>query len=321
MIEKDIREFAKQFTYEPEVQNADKLGDFETVVIGGMGGSGLIAGILRAIKPELDIAAHHEYGLPKFVDRDTEKRLFIAVSHSGNTEETLDFYKSAEERGFQTAAIASSGKLLEIAKEKELPYIDLPGDDVEPRMTLGYMLRAILKLLGEEKLYKETGKLADVLKPEDYEKQGKDLAEKLFNKTPIIYASRSNQIIAYNWKIKLNETGKMPAFYNTFPELNHNEMQGFDVKDANKNLSKDVHFIFLKDVDDHPRIKIRMETTAKMYEERGLSVEQIEIEGKNRLEKIFNALSLGDWFAFYVARKYDLEPEPVPMVEEFKNKI
>ncbi|MFH1694667.1 MAG: bifunctional phosphoglucose/phosphomannose isomerase [Patescibacteria group bacterium] len=321
MIQDDIREYTKQFAYEPEVKNSDKLGDFETIVIGGMGGSGLIAGLLRSLKPELDIVAHHEYGLPTFIKKDASKHLFIAVSHSGNTEETLDFCRTAIEKNFPTAVITSGGKLLELANKKELPYVDLPGDDIQPRMALGYMLRAILKLIGEDSLYEGVGDLTESLDTEQYEGNGSELADTLFKKIPVIYASRANQMLAYNWKIKLNETGKIPAFYNTFPELNHNEMNGFDVQDSNRVLSSKIHFIFLRDKDDHPRIKERMDVLEKMYEDRGLEVENVVVRGDNKLEKIFNTLILGDWFSFYIAEKYGTEPERVPMVKEFKKII
>ena len=321
MITDAIKEFPKQFEYEPEIQNEDKLRKHNSFVIGGMGGSGLIAGVLRAIKPELDIAAHHEYGLPKFTEGDKERRLFIAISHSGNTEETLDFFKSAIEQEHDVAVIAAKGKLIELAEEKGIPYIDMPGDKVQPRVTLGYMLRAALKMMKEDELYEEAGKLADFIKSEDFEKQGKLIADKIKGKAPIIYASRSYQTLAYNWKIKFNETGKIPAFYNTFPELNHNEMNGFDVKESDKELSEKFHFIFLEDETDHPRIKVRMEATGKMYEEKGLPVEHVSLTGKTKLEKIFNSLILGDWTAYHTAVLYGNEPEEVPMIEEFKKLI
>jgi glucose/mannose-6-phosphate isomerase len=319
MIEKNILEYSKQFEYEPEIKNSDKLGKFDKLLIAGMGGSGLIAGILRAIKPGLDIVAHHEYGLPKFVEKD--KRLFIAISHSGVTEETVDFCNNALDKKLPLAIIAAKGKLIKIAEENKIPYINLPCDDIQPRIALGYILRAALCLINEKELYDDAGRLSNTLNPKKYEKKGEELSELLFRKIPVIYTSRSNQIIAYNWKIKFNETAKIPAFYNVFPEMNHNEMQGFDVKDVNKMLSENIHFIFIMDSDDHPRIKIRMDVTAKLYEKRDLKLEKIELEGKSKLERIFNSLILADWISYKLALKYGVEPERVPMVEEFKKLI
>lgn len=322
MIEKDIREYARQFAYEPEVKNAERLGSFKKVVIGGMGGSGLVAGLLRAIKPEMDVVAHHEYGLPKFIDKNEEEYLFVAVSHSGETGEVIDFAQAAIARGLNTAVIAARGRLLALAQEKQLPYIDLPGDEVQPRMTLGYMLRAILKLVGEESLYKQTGRLANSLKSERYEKEGKKLARVLLDKIPVIYASRANQILAYNWKIKFNETAKVPAFYNTLPELSHNEIQGLATRPGNERiLSERMHFIFLEDDADDQRVQTRMKAVADMYREWGLFVEHIKIEGQSRLERIFSALVLGDWAAYYTALGHRVEPEPVPAIDQLKKAL
>jgi glucose/mannose-6-phosphate isomerase len=130
-----------------------------------------------------------------------------------------------------------------------------------------------------------------------------------------------NHGIARNWKIKFNETGKIPAFYNSLPELNHNEMTGFDVADASRALSEHFYFLILKDPEDNPRIHKRMEILEKLYADRGLSVETITLEGDAAFYKAAVALMIADWAAFYTAEGYGLESEQVPMVEEFKKLI
>lgn len=320
MMKNAIRDFPKQFDYEPEVVNGEKLGAFDALVVGGMGGSGLVAGILRMIKPGLDVAAHHEYGLPPFI-KDTKRRLFLAVSYSGNTEETVDFFEAAVKEGYSVAAVGTGGRLLEVAKEGGLPHIELPETGIQPRMSLGFMLRAVLKLVGENALFEEAGALSATLKPGELEAESRKLAETLRGKVPVIYASRKNQPLAYNWKIKFNETGKIPAFYNTFPELNHNEMTGFDVNDATKELSERMHFIFLRDNADHPHVGKRMEVTGEAYAKRGLPVTALILEGTSTMEKIFRSLLLADWTAYCIAEAYGNEPEAVPMIEEFKKKL
>jgi len=320
MITDAIKNFPKQFEYEPEVVNSEKIGEFESAVIGGMGGSGLVVGILRALKIDLDVVAHHEYGLPTFLEHDKEKRLFVAISYSGNTEETLDFFEEAVRKNLKVAVISTGGKLLEIAEKRSIPYIKLPDTGIEPRMALGFMVRAILKLLGEDELFDETGKLSESLNS-DSEEEGKTLAEKLTGKVPVIYSSRRNQTLAYNWKIKFNETGKIPAFYNTFPELNHNEMTGFDVTNSTSELSKNMHFIILKDSDDDKHITKRMDVLEKLYKDRKLEVTAIDLIGSTRGERIFNSLVLADWTAYSTAEKYGVEPEKTPMIEEFKKLI
>jgi len=313
-----IKSFPKQFEYEPTVINDSKLGDFKSLMIGGVGGSGLVAGILRMLKNDLDVAAHHEYGLPTFLNSEDD-RLFVAVSYSGNTEETLDFLENAAKKNLNVAALSTGGKLIQFAEENELAHIRLPDVGIQPRLALGFMTRAILKLIREKDLFDEVGKLSSSL--QDNEERATAIAAKLEGKIPVIYSSRSNQPMALNWKIKLNETCKIPAFYNVFPELNHNEMQGFDVVDATKPISEKLCFIFLEDDEDLDSIKKRMEITKRMKEERGFRVESIKMEGSNKAEKIFNTVTLADWVAMSLSHKYGTEPEAVTMIEEFKKLI
>ncbi|MFA5937162.1 MAG: SIS domain-containing protein, partial [Candidatus Paceibacterota bacterium] len=153
------------------------------------------------------------------------------------------------------------------------------------------------------------------------EEIGKTLAQKIKNYVPIVYASSRNLSLVYNWKIKLNETGKIPAFYNVLPELNHNEMTGFDVKDSTEELSNKFYFLILKDKEDNSKILKRIDVLEKLYKDRNLEVETIEIKGENIWEKIFSSLLLADWTAYYTALEYKQDPEQVPMVEEFKKLI
>ncbi|MBI4272789.1 hypothetical protein HY621_02980, partial [Candidatus Uhrbacteria bacterium] len=109
--------------------------------------------------------------------------------------------------------------------------------------------------------------------------------------------------------------------YNVLPELNHNEMTGFDVKETSRQLSEKFFFIFLKDHTDHPRIQKRMDILERLYQDRGLPVRVIDLEGVHPFYKIFSCLVLADWTAIYTAEQYGLESEQVPMVEEFKKLV
>ncbi len=318
-MEEAIRNFHTQFLFRPVVENAGKLSRAKKFVVGGMGGSHLAAGLIARLRPSLDLAIHRDYGLPTLPD--AHERLYIASSYSGNTEETIDFAKTAVKKGYDVAVVAVGGKLLEFARKKKLPYVVLPDTGVQPRSALGFSLLALLALMREKRLLADCGPLAKILSPDACEGEGKKLAKRLFSSVPIIYASSRNREVAYNWKIKFNETGKIPAFYNVFPELNHNEMTGFDAVPKTKGLSDRFHFIFLTDSDDHPKIRQRMTVCRTLYEDRGLPVTEVPLEGRSPLEKIFTSLLVADWTALHTARLYGAEAEQVPMVEEFKRLI
>ena len=279
------------------------------------------ADLARIYDPALPLVIRSDYGLPEMLAHEHKNSLFIANSYSGNTEEVIDALNQALKEKIPSAVIAVGGKLIAIAQKNNLPYIQMPNTGIQPRSALGFNLNALFKIMGREDALEDCYKLAKVLKPNTLETKGKLIAQKIKNKIPIIYSSRANKAIAYNWKIKLNETGKIPAFYNVLPELNHNEMTGFDVKPSSKHLSKDFCFIILKDKSDHKKIQKRMDMLAKLYKKRGLKTEMLELTGKNKLEKIFTSLVIADWTAVHIARHYGLESEQVPMVEEFKRLI
>ncbi len=316
-----IKNFNKQFEYEPQIEGNLSLEGIKNFIAVGMGGSHLAADILNSYNSSFNIIIHKNYGLPSLSQETLENSLIILNSYSGNTEEVLYSFNLALKKNLKMVSITYDGKLLELSKKYNIPFVKLPEPKVQPRLALGFHIKALLKVLGKEKELEEISELAQILKPEDFEKQGRELAKKIKNKIPIIYSSEANQAISYNWKIKFNETGKIPAFYNVFPELNHNEMVGFDIKETTYHLSQNFIFLLLFDEEDHPKIQKRMKVLKNLYEERGLKTEVITLEGKNKFHKIFSSLILADWTSFYLAKEYEIDPEEVPMIEEFKKII
>ncbi|MEK7190512.1 MAG: bifunctional phosphoglucose/phosphomannose isomerase [Patescibacteria group bacterium] len=316
-----IKNFNQQFLFEPKIINEENFIQKSSFVVVGMGGSALAALLLKTWKPKLNITIRRDYGLPEFYPEELKNKLIILSSYSGNTEEVIDAFKEAQNKNLAMAVISIGGKLLELAKENNVPYIKLPDTGIQPRSALGFSIKAFLKFIGEEEELKKLTELATVLNPIDFEKEGKILAEKIRNHIPVIYASDRNLSVAYNWKIKLNESGKIPAFYNVFPELNHNEINGFNVKDSTRELNNKFYFIFLKDTEDDPRILKRMEVTEKLYQDRNLPTRTLELTGENIWFKIFSSLVLADWAAYYTALQYGLDPQQIPMVENFKKLI
>jgi len=316
-MDKAISEFNKQFRYRPKLEGG-KVKKYKKYIIAGMGGSHLAADIISNLVPQLDLKVVADY--PP-ANMDFDKTLIIASSYSGNTEELVEWLEKSIERGLPVIGVAVGGKVIEICKAKNIPYIQLPDTGIQPRSALGFSLMALLKILKLNELAKEARELAKILKPRELQEQGKNLAEKIRGKVPIIYSDTNNRSIAYNWKIKFNETGKIPAHYNVFPELNHNEMTGYDVIDGTKTLSEKVVFIMIKDPSSHTQNLKRHDVTAKLYRDRGLQVEELELSGASHSEKIFRSLIVADWTAFYTGSGYGAETEHVPMVEEFKKLV
>lgn len=284
-----------------------------------MGGSQLAADILKAVNPSLDLVGWRDYGLPPLTD--IKDRLVVTSSYSGHTEEVIESFEKTLAAGLPLAVLAKGGKLIELARKHKVPYVVVPDSGIQPRQATGFMLRGLMALIGDYKGLKETHELSWSLKAAELEKDGAKLAGKLRDRVPVIYASTRNEALARNWKIKLNENGKAPAFWNVFPELNHNEMTGFDAAKKTKPLAKSFHFVIIGDSEDHPQIKRRMDVLEKLFAKRGLRTERLELRGATRYERIFSNLLLAEWASYHTALLYGVEAEQVPMVEEFKKLI
>ncbi len=323
-MRKIILSFPQQFARGIECAKNIKIdGAFDNIVICGVGGSALPGTLLLdMVDISIPVFVHRDYDLPKIAN---EKSLIICISFSGNTEETLSAYEKATAKKYPVIALCTGGKLEELAKQNNLPVVIVPNDCIQPRFGTGYLVSAVIKILDNceitTNLSQEIFKIAETLKPESFKVQGKILGEKLIDKIPVVYSSNQYKSLARIWKIKFNENSKVLAFWNYFPELNHNEMVGLSTNDKKQITNNKFYFIILRDNQDNPKILKRMEITANLIKESGAEVEIIEMQGVTKIEKIFNALMLSDWISYYLALSYGQDPISVAIVEDFKKRL
>ncbi|BCX15190.1 MAG: bifunctional phosphoglucose/phosphomannose isomerase [Candidatus Parcubacteria bacterium] len=317
-----LKNFKNHLKYKPVIQNYNNFSYHPKFLIIGMGGSHLAGDLLKIYNPSLDLFIRQNYNLPPLNLQSLKKYLIIFISYSGNTEEVISACEESIKKQLKNQVVISKGgKLLEIAKKYKIPYIQLPDIDTQPRFATVVMIKALLKVMKQNKALKELEDLANYFNPLDLREKGKIFAQKLFGYIPIIYASENNFALAYNWKIKFNETSKIPAFCNFFPELNHNEMSGFDFKTSN-NCFKKFYFLFLFDDSDDERIKKRMLVLEKILQEKNFVLEKIILKQyQNIFYKIFDNLIFGDWVTYYLAQLYKVDPENVVLIERFKKLI
>ncbi|MFA4817918.1 MAG: bifunctional phosphoglucose/phosphomannose isomerase [Parcubacteria group bacterium] len=309
-------------------KNIKIRGNFKSLEISGMGGSSLPANILRIYlndlyiknpkknKP-LGIFQNRFYSLPHEA---YNQCLNFFASYSGNTEETIASLKEAIKAKLPSVGFATGGELAELCKKNNIPCAILPVG-IQPRYATGYFFGAMFQILvnskivenKDEELITLSKKLSrDILK---LEAKGKEIAKKLVGKTPVIYSSPKYKALAMIWKIKINENAKTPAFYNFYPELNHNEMVGFTLPQGK------FHVITLIDKKDHPQNIKRMKITAKLLKKKGIETTLIEMPDSNIFNTIFSTLILGDWVSYYLALAYKQDPTPVAIVEDLKKKL
>ena len=299
-----IIDFPKQFEAGLGIAKGTKIkGNFNALEISGMGGSSLPANILRIFlndlymknpkgNKRLAVYQNRYYSLPHEAYVNC---LNFFASYSGNTEETVSSFREAIEHKLPSVCFATSGKIDELARKNNIPCVILPTG-IQPRCATGYFFAAMLQVLR-------------------LEEEGKKIAKKLVGKTPVIYSSTKFKALAMIWKIKFNENSKIPAFYNFYPELNHNEMVGFTLPQGK------FHIISLLDKKDHPQSIKRAEITAKILKKKGIDTTTIEMPDGDIFNTIFSTLVLGDWVSYYLALEYGQDPTPVDMVEDLKNAL
>lgn len=266
------------------------------------------------------------YELPLQVDK---KALIFISSYSGNTEEPLSVYQEARKRKLVIVGFCSGGRLEKLCLKDKVPLVRYKKG-IPARYSLGFSFSSMIAILTNAGLIKNRTKeildSAEYLKKInlDQELRGKELAKKLINKIPLIYASERHKALVYNWKIKFNENSKVMAFYNVFPELNHNELSGFTFWNRNQKLFKWkelFYILILKSSDDHSRILKRINLTTEIIRERGGKIIILSLRGKNFLEKTFSNILLSDWTSYYLALAYGTDPTPVRIIEELKRRL
>lgn len=302
------------------------------VIVAGMGGSGLAA---KAYKVFGDLYVPFEviqdYDLP---DRVTANTLLICSSYSGNTEETLSVIEQALDlegphEAPMIVVVASGGKLLDLARQHNLPYIELPSG-YQPRFTLGYQYRALaeifentpLKDKGVERLESNVNNVKDAIKnwlpdvPTD-QNEAKKLAHELAGSSVVIYSSAAFVSVAYKWKISINENAKNVAWYGVYPEFNHNEFLGW----SSHPVDKPYKVVNLISNLDHPQIQKRFDVTEKMLSGKKPSAEVVNLQGESMLQQMIYGTTFGDFVSLYLALLNGLNPSPVDLIEKLKAEL
>lgn len=308
--------FPEQLKQGLEISKNIKLDkEYKQIAILGMGGSALPGDLLKCYLEDKVIHVIKDYHLPKYINKDT---LIFAISYSGNTQETISSYREAIKTGADIVAISSGGKIEQIAQLNNNPYIKVPSG-IQPRQAFGYLFFSLLGVLKENNLVnidqKEIEDLYKSLQNEMYPTKSKELALKIYGKIPVIYSSSRMFVVAEKWKISFNENSKIPAFYNIFPELNHNEMNGF------VNVNNDYYIILIKDDDDNLAVQKRMDIFKELVKEKNIEAIELKIKGNSKLSKIFSGMYMADWVSYYLALLHETDPTPVKMVEDFKDKL
>lgn len=320
----------KQAELVSEVINPNSDATINKVVVTGMGGSALAALLIKSwqeSKLNITFEIVRDYKLPNYVD---DKTLVIASSYSGNTEETLSCLDEALKKGANIGCVSSGGKLVEIAKNNELPYVVLPSG-IQPRMGVIANLRAILAVLVSygvvsQSDFDEVKNLGPWLNIESKkwgrdvstsENQAKQLALLSAGKTAIFYSSTAMGGVAYKWKISWNENAKNVAFWNVLPEFNHNEFMGWTSHPVEK-----PYVVFdLRSSFDYPKITKRFEISDRLLSGKRPKANVIELQGESVIAQMLWASIFADFVSIYLAILNGVDPSKVELIEKLKQEL
>ncbi len=297
---------------------------FKNIVIAGMGGSAIAGDFIKSIFSEtlnIPIFVSRDYLLPAFVSPET---LCIMSSYSGNTEETLSALQDALRKKASVLAIATGGGIESVCLANNIEIIKIPRG-LQPRQALGYSLTLLYSFMSSVFLSRDEStaiqRAASMLqlKSREYGDANGSLVEtakRISGRPVIIYSSERLFPASVRLKGQISENAKLLAFCNTFPEMNHNEIVGWD------SVTKGTGFpvLYLRDRNDHPQVHRRFEICADILRKK-TDLFEFWAEGETLFEKFIFLIFLGDWLSYYMTldRRYD--PTPVDIIVELKNKL
>lgn len=320
-----IRDLASQLRWASEI-DAPSIGTHSEVLVAGMGGSGISGDYAAAIAEPFGtrVAVHKGYGpIPPWAIR--VRPLVVAVSYSGNTEETLDFAVSARDTGLPIAAVTTGGRLGEMAREEDWPKIDVPAG-LQPRAALGYLVGAVLRVLegahalNDQRLaFVEAADFAGraVEEGSDTWEKATEVASALAGRIPIIYGGGPiSGVAAQRWKTQVNENAKMPAWWSVLPELDHNEITGWEtMPEVTSDL---IGVVALSDSSDHDRVAARVDFTRDLTSDAVPWVSEVSSSGTFPLTRLVSLTVTGDLVSLMLAEQAGVDPAPVRTIEKLK---
>ena len=321
----------EQAHYEVVVhEGSNQRRDFKNIVIAGMGGSALAADMVRVLTAgwlHLPLEVVKGYDLPGLVGEET---LVIAVSHSGNTEETLSCYQQALDKKSCLAVMSTGGELIKRANNDNITYAQIPAG-TQPRMSTIYHLRGLLKLLHnfwviDGDLYNQVADSADWLEGEishwtptvpEVNNLAKQIAKMTIGKTLVIFGGELTWPLAYKWKISWNESAKNLAFSNQYPEFNHNEFIGW----SSHPVEKPFTIFDIRSNLERARIRERMELSDRLLSGKRPKAHVLELQGRTLMQQLLWGLVLADAASIYTAILNGVNPGPVHLIEKLKAEL
>lgn len=301
-----------------------------SVVILGMGGSAISGDLARTLgtnSASVPIEVVRGYHIPGYVDSNT---LVIAISYSGDTEETLTAFDAASDRTASLIVVASGGRLQARAQAAGIPHYPIRSS-TQPRAALPHLYLPVLHALTTLYLIRcpasdiehAVNFMADrapafAIEAPEEANPAKQLARALHKRIVSIYAAEFLGEVARRWKTQLNENSKQWADFETLPEANHNAVVGYTHPTGNTDST---HVLQLYSPLYHERTRIGMEATRELQDASSIANRLITAQGPTPLAQQLYAILLGDYVSFYLAMLNGVDPTPVAPIDYVKAQL
>ena len=302
----------------------------KTIIVAGMGGSAIGGELLKdwaRDKIAVPIEVCREYSLPAYANKNT---LVFVVSYSGETEESLSAFLDAIKRKCMAVCISSGGVLHEFAEKLNVPCLRVTSE-MAPRATLPYLFMPLPILLNKIGIVSDvTSEISETIKilrqvsdsnsPEKLFNSNfsKKLASNICGTVPVVYGFGIYRAVAQRVKTQFNENSKVPAKWEFFPELNHNEIVGWE---AVRELAKYFSVIFIRDNDESEAMRQRIVATKELICKESVKVFEVQSIGKSMLAKMSSVICTGDFTSVYLAIMRGIDPTPVKAIILLKEKM
>ncbi len=300
----------------------------EHVVVLGMGGSGIAGDILQAAAGPfmaVPVVTVKSYELPAFVGDST---LVFAISCSGNTEETVEAATEAAMQGAKIVAVTHGGALGKLAAGWGAPVIPVP-EVPQPRVALGALAIPPLVLLEEIGLFPGASQWIDLALGQLQRRRdqlvvpgsaAEALARRIGRTITLVHGGGAlRAAAAQRWKTQINENAKAPAFWAAQPELCHNEIQGWG---QHGDVTRQVMtVVMLRHDSEHPQVMRRFQLAEEYTREVVSTIEEVRAEGEGDLCQLLDLILFGDFVSLYLAYQEGIDPGPVPILEDLKQKL
>lgn len=300
---------------------------FNKIIISGLGGSAISGDLLKNfLKDELDIPVfiNRNYFLPSFAD---EKTLLIASSYSGNTEETLSSFNDGLKRKCKVVSLSTGGKLEKLSNDNSIPFIRLQKG-FQPRYALGLSFFTLIKVFEKLNLIESQKEVVEKIislwkeKAIHYstdDNSALNTAQQLIGFVPVIYsASDYTNSVGYRFKSQINENSKLHAFHHEFPEMNHNEIIGWE-----SHQQKQLHtkVVYLLDETYHPQIKKRFQIVSEFIKKSDVEIITLESKEDNFKVRIMDLIFFVDWISFYLGVLRGFDPSEIDYINLLKDRL